>query len=54
MTIIVSDLAGREVIRQNSFTGNNIRVADLTEGLYVVTFIEESTGRFGSTKFAKK
>lgn len=54
MTVTVTDLSGREVIRHNSFTGNNISVSHLNAGMYVVTFIEESTGRFGSTKFTKK
>lgn len=54
MTVTVTDLSGREVIRHNSFTGNNISVAHLNAGMYVVTFVEESTGRFGSTKFTKK
>ncbi|MFT4664772.1 MAG: hypothetical protein ACI9RM_001399 [Ulvibacter sp.] len=54
MTVIVSDFMGREMSRLNSFSGNNISVADLNPGMYVVTFIEESTGRFGSTKFSKQ
>ncbi|MEM9917978.1 MAG: T9SS type A sorting domain-containing protein [Bacteroidota bacterium] len=54
MTITVADLQGRELIRHASFTGNSIRVADLIPGSYIITFTEESTGRFGSTKFFKQ
>lgn len=53
MTVIVSDLAGREMIRQNSFTGNSIRVSDLTPGMYTITFVDESTGQYGTAKFSK-
>lgn len=52
-TITVTNMMGQEMIRLNEFTGNSIRVADLTPGTYVVTFIEETTGRYGSAKFVK-
>jgi hypothetical protein len=53
MTVVVSDLAGREMIRHNSFTGNNIRVSNLTPGMYTITFVDESTGQYGTAKFSK-
>lgn len=53
MTVTVSDLTGRTMIQHNSYTENNIKVADLAAGMYVITFMEESTGRFGSMKFSK-
>jgi hypothetical protein len=53
MTVIVSDLAGREMIRYNNFTGNNIRVSDLTPGMYTITFVDEATGQYGTAKFSK-
>ncbi len=52
--VVVSDMSGREMIRHNDFYGNNVRVSDLTPGLYVITFVEPSTGRMGSAKFVKK
>lgn len=54
MDVVVSDLSGRELIRHNNYYGDNVRVSDLTPGMYVITFIERSTGRFGSAKFVKK
>jgi hypothetical protein len=53
MTVIVSDLSGREMIRYNNFTDNNIRVSDLTPGMYTITFVDEATGQYGTAKFSK-
>jgi len=54
MSIVVSDVTGREMARYTNYTDNNISVSNLVPGMYVVTFIEEATGKFGSTKFWKK
>jgi hypothetical protein len=53
MTVIVSDLSGREMIRHNSFTDNNIRISDLATGMYTITFVDEATGQYGTAKFSK-
>lgn len=54
MTIIVTDMMGREVLRHINFTDNNIRVSDFANGMYAITFIDETTGRMGSAKFVKR
>lgn len=53
MTVIVSDLSGREMIRHNNFTDNNIRISDLASGMYTITFVDEATGQYGTAKFSK-
>ncbi len=54
MTIVVFDMMGKEVIRHHEYTGNNIRVSDLSTGTYIATFINEATGVTSTAKFVRK
>ena len=54
LTIVVSDMMGREVARYHEYAQNNIRVSDYQSGTYVITFIDETTGGIATSKFVKK
>ena len=50
--VIVADMLGKELSRSNANGQGEVSVADLPNGIYIVSFTDEQ-GRMGSTKFVK-